>query len=620
MKRAYRVPVSRWLDDKNFAEHIQNVRENVDVIDEVSLFVEYSHHGYVELSEVADICAVCEKRLAAYREAGVKRVGINTLCTIGHLDEAWDYMAKLPMQGYKGRDGRVSKSCMCPSSDLFRQYIVEKYRLVAAAKPDFIWIDDDIRIGNHGVADGCYCDKCIADFNGAYGLSETFESLTANVQKETEVKKQWDSFREKLYTDLCALLARTIKEADAEIEIGAMCSSVFRKEWVAAQEATMLRPGGGFYCDDNHVEMIKKAIDTGKQIVKFSNGIEDIQYEFEDFPYKRYDKSKHMTAMESSLALMNGCTGVVYNFMGKTEYPEFYGIIRQNAKYWDRMTELCASKKNAGFYSENMNDTLQLTELGFTAAHGIEDAQTVILDGALARRLTKNELKSVLSRGVYVNAAAVRYLCDIGFGEYVGCKAQYCNDNGLMEKFTDHKLNREAEGYIRDPFINFYGSVPVMSLVPTHDGCECVAKLITIHGDEVGNAMLAYENSLGGRVVSASFFETSSLRFLEKHKQLLNVFDWLSYGRPVLKADYAGKLYPVLRKDGEGGFVLMLYNPSYDETGKFALTLSDVRSADVYALTEDGGDEELSHTFSDAKLTVNVPSIKPFGALVIHNG
>lgn len=69
MKRAYRVPVSRWLDDKNFAQHIQNVRENVDVIDEVSLFVEYSHHGYVELSEVADICAVCEKRLAAYREA-----------------------------------------------------------------------------------------------------------------------------------------------------------------------------------------------------------------------------------------------------------------------------------------------------------------------------------------------------------------------------------------------------------------------------------------------------------------------------------------------------------------------------------------------------------------------
>ena len=617
MKRAYRVPVSRWLDDNNFKEHLENVKKNIDVIDEVSVFIEYSHHGYVELSELETMCSVAKKRLDAYREVGVKSVGINTLCTIGHLDEAWDYMAKLPMQGYKGRDGRVSKSCMCPSSDAFKEYIAAKYKLVAAARPDFIWIDDDIRIGNHGVADGCYCDKCISDFNKAYGLSESFESLTQNVVRGGEIKNKWDKFREDLYTDVCALLARTINEADENIIIGTMCSSVFRESWVKAQKSTMLRPGGGFYCDDNHVEMIKKAIDTGKQVARFSNeNINDIQYEFEDFPYKRYDKSMHISAMESSFALLNGCDGVVYNFMGRTEYPEFYSMVRRNAKYWDKLTELCRGKKNVGVYARSIDDTLAFAELGFSVAHSLKDAHVAILDGVLVSGLSDDELKSVLSRGAYVDTSAVDNICRRGFGHLIGCKINYCNDNGLMERLTDDELNRGAEGYIRDPFINFYGTVPVYRLIPT-DECRVLSKLITIHREEVGNAMLAFENELGGRIVASSFFAFSSLRFIEKHKQLVNIFDWLSYGKSALKIDRLGRLYPVLKKDESGDFVLMLYNPSFDETGSFDIELADACDKSCSVLNADGSFSDIVGTVTGDTLTIGIPSIKPFGSIVI---
>jgi predicted DNA-binding transcriptional regulator YafY len=49
MKRAYRVPVSRWLDDNNFKEHLENVKKNIDVIDEAIATgkqVQYDYNKY----------------------------------------------------------------------------------------------------------------------------------------------------------------------------------------------------------------------------------------------------------------------------------------------------------------------------------------------------------------------------------------------------------------------------------------------------------------------------------------------------------------------------------------------------------------------------------------------
>ena len=169
MKNAFRLGYNRYFDDKQFEENLAFVKENIDVIDELTLFVEYSHHGYWELSQQKEVARVLKDRMEKYRAAGVKSVGINVLATIGHLDESYDVLPKPPFQTMVGDDGQVSKSCLCINNAEYLAYIEERYKILAESAPDFIWIDDDFRIVWHGVTNPCFCSKCLADFSASAG-------------------------------------------------------------------------------------------------------------------------------------------------------------------------------------------------------------------------------------------------------------------------------------------------------------------------------------------------------------------------------------------------------------------------------------------------------------------
>jgi hypothetical protein len=146
----------------------------------------------------------------ALKQAGIPSVGINVLATIGHANEAWDYNAPLPFQPMVGHDGLVSRGCACPNTKEFRNYVRAKYELVAKAKPDFIWVDDDIRMHQHGVAYGCFCTTCLEIFNRiSGGQLHTRESLVAalNDPARRELRLAWveQNIRslESLLADVC---------------------------------------------------------------------------------------------------------------------------------------------------------------------------------------------------------------------------------------------------------------------------------------------------------------------------------------------------------------------------------------------------------------------------------
>lgn len=107
MKKAYRFGYNLYFTDKAFAENLEFVKKNVGIIDEITLFAEYSHHGYWPLEWQKESAKVLKERMEKYRAAGVKSVGVNVLSTIGHLDESIDVLAKPPMQTMVGDDGSV---------------------------------------------------------------------------------------------------------------------------------------------------------------------------------------------------------------------------------------------------------------------------------------------------------------------------------------------------------------------------------------------------------------------------------------------------------------------------------------------------------------------------------
>ena len=130
-----------------------------------------------------------------FEELGMKRLeqpalvemGGHTFC-LGHgdgLSLTEDCSAK-KWTGWTGSTGVEAKACNCPRQSGFLEYVRAVARLYAEFKPAYVWIDDDLRFDNHapattGSRPGCWCERCIADFNAATGGKWTRTSLNAAV-------------------------------------------------------------------------------------------------------------------------------------------------------------------------------------------------------------------------------------------------------------------------------------------------------------------------------------------------------------------------------------------------------------------------------------------------------
>lgn len=80
-------------------------------------------------------------------------------------------------------NGETSKSCLCPSNEDFLKYVSNKYALYATTEADFICYDDDVRTQYHGIAqNGCFCQKCIDEFNKKHSTIFTRELLALALQ------------------------------------------------------------------------------------------------------------------------------------------------------------------------------------------------------------------------------------------------------------------------------------------------------------------------------------------------------------------------------------------------------------------------------------------------------
>ncbi|MDR1901118.1 MAG: hypothetical protein LBQ88_02380, partial [Treponema sp.] len=208
MKNAYRIGYMRYRTDEEFEKLKDFVVRHSEVIDELALFCEFSHHGYFPPEWWVELGQVLTGRISALKALGIPSVGLNVLCTIGHLNEAWDVLPKPPLGTMIGADGQSTPSCLCPNAPGFAEYITGKYKALAVSNPDFIWLDDDIRMDHHGVAYPCYCPHCLKKFNEASEGVYTRETLTAalNSPEGNGVRKAWTAFLDDTLTALCAMI------------------------------------------------------------------------------------------------------------------------------------------------------------------------------------------------------------------------------------------------------------------------------------------------------------------------------------------------------------------------------------------------------------------------------
>jgi hypothetical protein len=602
---SWRIGLPQWETDEPFKNLLALLQEHKSVVDEMAMFETITHHLYIPLDVYARRMELAAKRLDAFRQAGIPSVGINVLCTIGHVNEAWSYMPPLPCQPMVGHDGSVSHSCACPNTPEMRAYVRAKYELVAKARPDFIWVDDDIRMHHHGVAWGCLCPTCLALFAKRAGRTYTREELVQafDVPGQGGVRELWVEQNIATIESLMTEVRTTVHKVNAGIVIGKMTagagwttySGQAFGRWFTALGATKARPGGGFYTDERPLDMLDKALECGRQRAALPPSVHDVQYELENFPYQRLKKSPASVVNECSLALAHGLNGVAFNMLGMpaSTYEDnlpWVKAIPAARPVWEKWVAHAAGMPTAGLWPawsarmmarrsvrpgeswlgwsgrHNINIPKVLGDIGLPLASDTPACATVLC-GYVADAFSDDELKAMLARGVLMDSTALELLTERGLGHLTGVRLGKRLDNGMWERFTADSMNGRAAGEIRDARIEFWGDAKGMGdvLEPIDAGVRILTTIEDYFARPQGPSMTAFENELGGRVVVMGYAPWIFLHSVGKRLQMQNASDWISRDTMPVRVDETVPLVSVARvaADRQRGAV-MLFNAGFD--------------------------------------------------------
>ena len=646
---SYRISVKLLESDESFDELLKLLTTYRSAVDEISLFTEYWHHGYYPLERFAELADLLGRRIGQLRKARFRSVGINMLDTIGHLNEAWDFLPPLPFPPMVGHDGSVSRGCFCPNSPEFRGCIKKKYELIAKAGPDFIWVDDDIRMHHHGVAWGCFCPACLKQFDqGAFGREELIARL--NATDGGELRAAWVEHNASVLDSVLADIEPAVHKVDPEIELGLMTcgpgwttySGQALERWHRTLKASRSRPGGGFYDDAAPRGMISKALEVGRACVPLPPEVTNVQYELENFPYQKLDKSVRTVMNECTLALATGCNGIAFNALkdlpgSMEDYHDLMKAIAAERSRWERFLDATSGCAMAGIWPAH-DDRLMakrqvrngnwfdldlayqpnvstLAEIGLPLALRREHACAVVLGGSLADTFSDDDLREILSGGVLLDGKSLTALWERGLGELTGVRIGRTFDNGVYERFTDHPANGRFAGDARDVRLSFWGDL-AYELVPLDETVGEAARLVGYDGSDCGACISTFTNSLGGRVAVLGYGPWTRLGSGAKRSQMLAITDWLSQGRLPMVIDKTLRVTPFVRTSADGKrFAAVLINTAFDPTGPFHLRVRGIMD-EVVSITADG-DERLTTRKEKGETRIAVKNVEPWSCMLL---
>lgn len=247
--------------------------------------------------------------------------------TLGHgdgLSLTEDCSAK-KWTGWTGSTGVEAKACNCPRQSGFLEYVRAVARLYAEFKPAYVWIDDDLRFDNHapataGSRPGCWCERCIADFNAATGGKWTRTSLDAAVANDAALMKSWIAFSEDSIAEVARVIAeefhRISPDTRMALQHGMTHTGTIKKILTVLRETSGrtvgFRPGGGAYYDVNPNDQIVKSLYSARYRRKLGDPemISLWTPEVESWPRVYGSRSAQSILVEGFSALMYGMDAV----------------------------------------------------------------------------------------------------------------------------------------------------------------------------------------------------------------------------------------------------------------------------------------------------------------------
>ena len=633
----FRIGVPTWLNAARFEELLELFDRNAGVTDEITLFTSETHPP-LPLEVIVERAAILKERMAAARERGY-RSGINVLATIGHHEENLPNSLTGDYTFMTDKDGRVCRGTFCPNDANLRAYIAQVYEAVAKAEPDYIWLDDDIRLWGHKpIKGGCFCETCIRLFSERVGRvlsrASLVEALSSGTMPEKlGLRRAFLQHNRETVGGLFRLIEGVVHGVSPGMPLGFMTGDRFFEGYdfdgwadvLAGPEGSpvLWRPGGGTYTDERLVDIVNKGHDVGRQVALLPPEVRCIQSEVESFPYQRLKKSVHATALEAAVYIASGCTGAAFNVLTQydepfDEYEPLVAGLREARPFLDRLVGALGRAPLEGIHSGWVKDTYAANQAGgawfgppsapghcnetwatgLPAAYGAGGACVTALSGDQVLALSEAEIRAALAGGVYLDAPAVVRLHELGYGELIGFEVAEVREADCIEELVDHPLNGGFCGRRRNGRQSFW-ECPTYLFRPVCDGAEVLARCVDYTYQESGACCAGvYENDEGGRVHVAGYYPWEQLQNLSGSARLKAVMRWLSRdGLPAYVASFH-RVNLWVRRPRAGAAVVALLNASLDPArgvelrvrceGR-ALCLTNMRCEQVW-LEAAGGD------------------------------
>lgn len=620
MKKSLRIGYNRYYDDAIFAEHLKYIEKNADVIDEITLFDAFSHYGYWDLDFCRKNAEILKDRIARYKKIGIKRVGVNILDTIGHVEEGWDVLPKASLQYITNEKGETSRACLCPSNEEFLNYTKEKYAIYADTGADFVWYDDDLRIRFHGVAkNGCFCQKCIDKFNSEYDFELTREELVEKIKADKKIKGKWGEFQKNVMLRLMKVIETGTHKNNPQVKVGAMTTMSDKHStnaYIKASKAELCRPGGGFYNDDYPTELFDKIYLTQKQTSDYPREIKDIQYEYEAFNYQELDKSMQISEIEVNLSILAGCNGILFNNDIFDDRDDIIELFRKCASFWDKLCELNEECVPIGVFCDDFILSRQLNQIGIaTTARKNAAVASVILGNSLGggedrENYSDAEIEKFIKNGLLTDGKGLEILCGRGFEELCGGKIAKVHKSGMAERFSENELNGSFKNYYRDVFMNFFSEEATAYELEPKENAVCLSNAETITHKKGGCSMYVKD-----KFAADGYFMNNFLKYKAKREQLTNVLEKISDNSLPVRIKKCLRVSPMVASNENGDMNIMLTNASFDATGEFECEIKTDK--EIFRLSENGTLLPVKQRKTEKSVIVSIENINRWDYIVL---
>ncbi len=656
MKISLRVPLLVWLDDGHCAELLTRLERYRETVKELALFTGMTHPALPE-KVMMERAKRLNEVIPLFKRAGLT-TGINHLATLGHLPENLPNSLSEPWQRMVNLDGVVGDGVYCSADPMMQQYISRVYASLARTKPDFIWIDDDVRLEGHGVgmAMSCFCERCLADFSSQTNKTWTRKGLqdafTGGGRAERlALRKKWLEHNRRYLDDLFRLIRTAVDTVDTGLVLGYMtCDFTYSgmdfERWfqtLAGKQGNEVknRPGGGFYSDDMPVGFMAKAHVTGRQVAALPESVADIQYELENFPYQRLQKSSAVFLAEITAALGVGCTGVALNCLG---YPEqmaelepYFQSVQEHRPFLERYTDLvgqspceglwfashkdrCASLMpdadwlQAPLFGSDLVPGTPLSEIGLPFAYKSAKAAVTVLMGDQVLSFSKEELSQMLGAGVLMDGAALTRVQEAGLGELTGFKVKETKVRDVVERYVSDPLAARFSGWQRDCRQSFWPQTAYI-LEPLSSKARVLSEAVDYTPVASGPVSGIFENSSGGRVGILGYYPWNSMYSLAWTSVLKSLCCWLSQDTLPAYVESYHKVGVWCRRTKNSEPAVLLINLSLDEAKDIDLMVKGSFQK-VTLISPGAQDKAVRGNLDNGYTRVKIPSLSPFNAAI----